>query len=73
MHRLNIKPDANLVKQQQQWFRPDIMKAIEAEVQKLIECRFNREEQYLDWVANNVPFVKRTERFGFVLTFVILI
>jgi len=44
IHRLNIKPDAKPVKQQQRHFRPDIMEAIEAEVQKLIECGFIREE-----------------------------
>ena len=32
MHRLNIKPDAKPVKQQQRQFRPNIMEAIEAEV-----------------------------------------
>ena len=40
MHHLNIKPDAKLVKQQQRWFRPDIMEVIETEVHKLIECGF---------------------------------
>jgi len=44
MHRLNIKSDAKPVKKQQRRFRPDIMEAIETEVQKLIECGFIREE-----------------------------
>ena len=48
MHRLNIKPDAKPVKQQQRQFRPDIMEAIETEVNKLIECGFIREEQHPD-------------------------
>jgi len=48
MHRLNIKPDVKPVKQQQRRFCPDIMKAIEAEIHKLIECSFIREEQYSD-------------------------
>ena len=48
MHRLNIKLDAKPVKQQQR-FRPDIMEVIEAEVHKLIECGFIREEQHADW------------------------
>lgn len=43
MYRLNIKPDVKLVKQQQRQFRPDIMGAIEAEVNKLIESGFIRE------------------------------
>ena len=48
MHRLNIKPDARPVKQQQWRFWPDIMEAIETEVHKLIECDFIREEQHPD-------------------------
>ena len=40
MHHLNIKLDAKPVKQQQRWFRPDIMEVIETEVHKLIECGF---------------------------------
>jgi len=32
MHHLNINPDAKSVKQRQQQFRPEIMKAIESEV-----------------------------------------
>ena len=44
MHHLNIKLDAKQIKQQQQYFWPDIMEAIEAEIQKLIECGFIKEE-----------------------------
>ena len=44
MHRLNIRPDVKPVKQQQRRFRPNIMKAIEVEVHKLIACGFIREE-----------------------------
>jgi len=35
------------------------MKAIEAEVHKLIECGFIREEQHQDWVANIIPILKK--------------
>jgi len=73
MHHLNIKQDAKLVKQQQQRFWPDVMEAIEAEVQKLIECGFIYEEQHLDWVVNIVCVLKRMERYESVLTFMILI
>jgi len=57
MHRLNIKPDAKPVKQQQCRFRSNIMEAIEAKVHKLIG--FIWEEQHSDWVANIVPFLKK--------------
>ena len=59
LYRLNIKPDVKPVKQQQQRFRPDIMKTIEAKVYKLIEYSFIREEQHPDWVANIVPVLKK--------------
>jgi len=62
MHRLNIKPDAKPVKQQQRRFYPNIMEAIEAEVHKLIACGFMREEQHPDWVANIVPVLKKNEK-----------
>ena len=62
MHRLNIKPDAKPVKQQQHRFRPNIMEAIEAEVHKLIACGFMREEQHPDWVANIVLVFKKNEK-----------
>ena len=62
MHRLNIKPGVKPVKQQQQWFHPDIMKSIEAKVHKLIEYDFIREEQHPHWVANIVPFLKKNEK-----------
>jgi len=62
MHRLNIKFDIKPVKQQQRQFRPDIMRAIEAEVHKLIACGFIREEQHPDWVANIVPVLKKNKK-----------
>jgi len=38
------------------------MEAIEAEVHKLIECGFIREEQHPDWVANIIPVLKKNEK-----------
>ena len=48
MHRLNINSDAKPVKQQEQRFHPEIMKAIESEVKKLMDSNFVREEQHSD-------------------------
>ena len=62
MHHLNIKPDAKQIKQQQRYFRPDIMVVIEAEIQKLIECGFIKKEQHSDLVANIVPVLKKNEK-----------
>jgi len=72
MHHLNIKPDVKQVKQQQLQFCPDIMEAIEAEVHKLIECGFIREEQHQNWVANIVPVLKKNGKIWTVLTTAIL-
>ena len=69
MHRLNIKPDAKPVKQQQRWFRPDIMEVIETEANKLIECSFIREEHYPDWVANIVPILKKNGKIQICIDF----
>ena len=62
MHHLNIKLDAKPVKEQQRQFQPDIMEAIEAEVYKLIEYGFIREEQHLNWVANVMPVPKKNKK-----------
>ena len=59
MHRLNINSDMKPVKQQQRWFRPEIMEAIQSEVKKLIDFGFIREQQHPDWVANIVPVIKK--------------
>ena len=58
MHRLNINPDTNPIKQQR-WFRPEIMETIQSEVKKLINSSFIREEQHPDWVDNIVPVAKK--------------
>ena len=42
IHCLNINPDAKSSKQQQRRFQPEIMKAIELEVKKLIDSGFVR-------------------------------
>lgn len=39
MHRLNIDPTAKPVKQHQRRFQPEIMEAIEAEVEKTYRFR----------------------------------
>ena len=59
IHHLNIKPDTKPIKWQQRRFLTDIMEAIETEVHKLIECRFVREEQHPNWVANIVHVLKK--------------
>ena len=67
MHRLNIKPDAKPVKQQQRRFRPNIMEAIEDEVHKLIVCSFIREESIQIGLLILFLFLRRIKKFGSVL------
>lgn len=50
-HHLNIKPDARLMKQQEQKFKPEMQEAIEIEVKELKACGSIREEQHLDSLA----------------------
>jgi len=59
MHRLNINPNAKPDKQQQRWFCPEIMEAMQSEVKKLIDSGFIREEQHPDSEANIVPITKK--------------
>jgi len=69
MHRLNIKPNAKPVKQQQRRFRHDIMEAIESEIHKLIEYGFIRGEQHPHWVANIVPVLKKNGKIRICIDF----
>jgi len=62
MHHLNIKLDAKPVTQQQRTFRPDVMEAIEVEVQKLTKYGFIRQEQHPDWVVNIVLVLKNNRK-----------
>src|SRR4051812_29933017 len=62
VHRLNIKEGAKPVKQPQRRFRPDIMDAIEQEVQKLIDSGFIREEQHQIGSQISSPSLKRTDQ-----------
>ena len=57
-HRLNIDPTMRPVKQKKRSFAPEKQKAIDEEVDKLLEAGFIRETTYLDWLAN-VVMVKK--------------
>ena len=69
MHRLNINSDVKPVKQQQRWFRPKIMEAIQSEVKKLIDSGFIRKEQHPNWVANIVPVTKKNGKIWICINF----
>nr|GEZ38915.1 reverse transcriptase domain-containing protein [Tanacetum cinerariifolium] len=57
-HRLNIREGCPPVRQKKKGQAPERAKAIQAEVQKLVEVRIMREVYYHDWLSNPV-MVKR--------------
>ncbi|XP_012849590.1 PREDICTED: uncharacterized protein LOC105969382 [Erythranthe guttata] len=59
IHHLSVKKGARPVKQGQRRFRPELVPAIEAEVNKLIEVGFIREVKYPTWISSIVPVRKK--------------
>ena len=57
-HKLNISPSFKLVKQKRRSFAPKRQKAINEEVNKLLQAKAIREVEYPDWLAN-VVLVKK--------------
>nr|GEY45958.1 reverse transcriptase domain-containing protein [Tanacetum cinerariifolium] len=53
-HRLNIREGYSLVRQKKMGHAPERAKAIQAEVQKLVEAGIMREVYYHDWLSNPV-------------------
>ncbi|XP_060968195.1 uncharacterized protein LOC133035834 [Cannabis sativa] len=59
VHRLAVSKDATPVKQSQRRIRPELLPKVEAEIDKLRDCRFIREVQYPTWLANIVIVMKK--------------
>nr|GEU30096.1 reverse transcriptase domain-containing protein [Tanacetum cinerariifolium] len=57
-HKLNIREGCPPVRQKKRGQAPERTKAIQAEVQKLIEVRIMREVYYHDWLSNPVMVKK---------------
>nr|GFB57523.1 reverse transcriptase domain-containing protein [Tanacetum cinerariifolium] len=57
-HRLNIREECPPVQQKKRGQAPEHAKAIQAEVQKLVEARIMREVYYHDWLSNPVMVKK---------------
>ena len=51
-----------LVRQKKRSFAPERWKAIDEEVDKLLETGFIRETTYLDWLANVIMVKKANEK-----------
>ena len=61
-HKLNISPSFKPVKQKRRSFAPERQKAINEEVNKLLQAKAIREVEYLDWLANVVLVKKANEK-----------
>ena len=57
-HKLNVTPSFKPVKQKIRSFTPERQKAINEEVNKILQARAIREVNYLNWLAN-VVLVKK--------------
>nr|GEW10976.1 hypothetical protein [Tanacetum cinerariifolium] len=57
-HRLNIREGYTLVRQKKRGQAPERARAIQAEVQKLVDARIMREVYYHDWLSNPVMVKK---------------
>ena len=58
IHKLNISPFFKPVKQKRRSFALERQKAINEEVNKLLQVKAIREVEYLDWL-DNVVFIKK--------------
>nr|GEY57544.1 reverse transcriptase domain-containing protein [Tanacetum cinerariifolium] len=61
-HRLNIREGYSPVRQKKRGQAPERAKAIQAEVQKLVDARIMREVYYHDWLSNPVMVKKHDGR-----------
>ena len=57
-HRLNIDPQAKLVRQKQRALDADHYNALQDEVDSLLKIGFIRESYYPDWLSNLVLVLK---------------
>ena len=69
VHKLQVDPDYPPRKQKRRKFAPERNKAINEEVQKLIENGFVREVQYPEWLANVVIVKKKNDKWRVYIEF----
>ena len=62
VHRLQVDPDHQPVKQKRRKFAPERNKVINDEIQKLFDIGSVREVKYLDWLANVVVVKKKNRK-----------
>ena len=68
-HRLNVSPFFKPVKQQRRIFAPERQKAINEEVDKLLQAGVIREMEYPEWLANVVLVKKENDKWRLCIDF----
>ena len=68
-HRLNVSPSFKPVKQKRRSFTPERQKAINEEVDKLLQANAIREVEYLEWLANVVLVKKANGKWRLCINF----
>jgi hypothetical protein len=58
-HRLPIKADFRPYKQGARNFKPEIIRRVKEEVERLLQARFIQPCHYADWVSNIVPVERK--------------
>ena len=70
IHRMNISPSFKLVKQKRRNFAPKRQKAIDEEVNKLLQAKAIREVEYPDRLANIVLVKKANNKWRLCIDFI---
>ena len=68
-HKLNISPSFKPIKQKRRSFAPKRYKAINEEVNKLLQAKTIREVEYPDWLANVVLVKKANDKWQLCIDF----
>ena len=68
-HELNVGPSFKLVKQKRRSFALERQKAINEEVDKLLQANAIREVEYLEWLANFFLFKKANNKWRLCIDF----
>ena len=69
-HKLNVSPSFKPVKQKRRSFAPEIQKAINEEVDKLLQAGAIREVEYPEWLANVVLVKKVNDKWRLCIDFI---